>query len=186
MCIIQLQLNFIIYSWEINITKIYYCHNKKKSYIASILQLKFKTGFSKNTVHIVISNPQFHIPKVTRFHCRTKLVQELTSCMCGHLELHFLSRISWQHLPTPNWLGSLTSVQAHLVWLKSLHYLAVVSSTWCLELIEAQTAQEMQIMQTTLMMAMYSGVIERQYARLVGQPHERSHLKTRWAKAGIS
>ena len=174
-----------MYSWEVNIAKIYYYHNKKL-HCQHDIRLKFKTGFCKNTVHIVISNPQFPIPKVTCFHCRTRLVQELTSCMCGHLEVHFLNRISWQHLPTPNWLGSLTAVEAHLVWLKSLHYLAVVSSTWCLELIEAQTAQEMQIMQTTLMMATYSGVIERQYARLVGQPHERSHLKTRWAKAGIS
>lgn len=58
--------------------------------------------------------------------------------------------------------------------------------TWCLELIEAQMVQEMQIMQIILTLTMYSGVIEQQYVWLVGWPHERSHLKTRWAKAGLS
>lgn len=57
---------------------------------------------------------------------------------------------------------------------------------WCLELIEAQTVQEMQIMQIILTLTMYSGVIEQQYVWLVGWPHERSHLKTRWAQAGLS
>lgn len=67
-------------------------------------------------------------------------------------------------------LGSLTPAQAHLVWLKSLNHCIIWQwflHTWRIELTEAQTVQEMQIMQPTLTMATYSGVIERQYAWLV-------------------
>lgn len=75
-----------------------------------------------------ISSVQPIFPKVTFLYYSARFIKELTSRMCGHLEESLFNRISWQHFPTPNWNGSLTPAQAHLVWLKSLHYLAVVSS----------------------------------------------------------